>query len=120
LGTDYNFECKENGILVTSEDSSFVLTDRAKNIEKECKGTVNRELSKISYVVIQVISKTLSNFCSLISPKLTNFSKFRPNFGGCPFCVGASVAVGDLHVDVGRGWGAPADNRSAITHEGGG
>jgi len=39
LGTDYNFECKENGILVTSEDSSFVLTDRAKNIEKECKAT---------------------------------------------------------------------------------
>ncbi|CAG5094851.1 Oidioi.mRNA.OKI2018_I69.XSR.g13916.t1.cds [Oikopleura dioica] len=39
LGTDYNFECQENGILVTSEDSSFVLTDRAKNIETECKAT---------------------------------------------------------------------------------
>jgi len=39
LGTDYNFECQENGILVTSEDSSFVLTDRAKNIQQECKAT---------------------------------------------------------------------------------
>lgn len=49
MGTDYNFECQENGILVTSEDSSFVLTDRAKNIEQECKGTVNKQ--KYEYII---------------------------------------------------------------------
>ena len=51
LGTDYNFECQENGILVTSEDSSFVLTDRAKNIETECKGMVNFEACHLQFPI---------------------------------------------------------------------
>ncbi|CAG5110094.1 Oidioi.mRNA.OKI2018_I69.chr2.g4534.t1.cds [Oikopleura dioica] len=37
LGIDYNFECQKSGILVTSNDSVFELTDRAENIEEDCK-----------------------------------------------------------------------------------
>ena len=32
LGTDYNFECRSDGIMLTSSTAQFLLTDRAENV----------------------------------------------------------------------------------------
>ena len=37
LGTDYNFECREDGIMLTSSTAQFLLTDRAENVPEQCK-----------------------------------------------------------------------------------